>query len=71
MECVHDNSADNPNNPSAPPQQVHWGEQTLNEMSDVVVQIIPVNKAEIPVLRAYFNRRHNQRLISPIDDSPN
>jgi hypothetical protein len=71
MECTHDNSSDNPNNPSAPPQHVQWGEQTLNEMSDVVVQIVPVNKAEIPVLLAYFNRRHRQRLISPIDDGPN
>jgi len=68
MECVHDNSADNPNNPSLTPQRVRWGEQTLNEMSDVVVQMIPVNRAEIPVFRAYFNQRHRQRLIAPLNN---
>lgn len=47
MECVHDNSADNPNNPVIPPQRVRWGEQTRDEMSDVVVQLLPVNDSDL------------------------
>lgn len=33
MVAVHDNSADNPNNPSDPPQDVHWGEASDEEMA--------------------------------------
>jgi hypothetical protein len=32
IEAIYDNSADNPNNPSNPPQLVRFGEQTTNEM---------------------------------------
>jgi hypothetical protein len=61
MDCVHDNSADNPNNPALTPQRVRWGEQTLDEMSDVVVQVIPADKADIPRLRTYIEQRHRAR----------
>lgn len=46
MECVHDNSVDNPNNPSLIPQRVVWGDQTQNEMSVVIAQVVPVNRLE-------------------------
>jgi hypothetical protein len=32
VEAIYDNSADNPANPSHPPQTVTWGEETTNEM---------------------------------------
>jgi mono/diheme cytochrome c family protein len=32
VETVYDNSAENPNNPSDPPKQVTWGEETTDEM---------------------------------------
>lgn len=32
VEAVYDNSADNPNNPSDPPKNVRWGEETTDEM---------------------------------------
>jgi len=32
LEAAFDNSDDNPNNPSSPPQPVTWGEGTLDEM---------------------------------------
>jgi hypothetical protein len=50
MECVHDNSVENPNNPSLVPQRVRWGEQTRNEMSDVLVQVIAVSESDSPML---------------------
>src|SRR5437879_10001842 len=46
MESVHDNSAENPNNPSVIPQRVEWGDQTQIEMSVVIAQVVPVNKSE-------------------------
>jgi hypothetical protein len=33
LEYTYDNSAANPRNPSNPPVNVHWGEQTTNEMA--------------------------------------
>jgi mono/diheme cytochrome c family protein len=33
LEYTYDNSAANPRNPSNPPVDVHWGEQTTNEMA--------------------------------------
>jgi hypothetical protein len=32
VEAVFDNSADNPSNPSSPPERVTWGEETTDEM---------------------------------------
>ncbi len=32
VEAVFDNSAENPSNPSSPPQRVTWGEETTDEM---------------------------------------
>ena len=61
MQCVHDNSADNPNNPSLPPQRVRYGEQTFDEMSDVVIEVIPLEKSDTSKLRAYIGQRHWQR----------
>jgi mono/diheme cytochrome c family protein len=40
QEFVYDNSADNPHNPSSPPQRVHHGEQTKDEMALVFYQIL-------------------------------
>lgn len=57
MECVHDNSSDNPNNPSTPPKRVRWGEQTFNEMSDIVVQILPVNESDTMRIRTSLGLR--------------
>ena len=39
VECVHDNSADNPHNPSSPPRRVTFGEQTTNEMAAAVLHV--------------------------------
>jgi len=40
---VHDNSADNPQNPSNPPIRVRWGEQTLDEMSLAFLNLVAVD----------------------------
>lgn len=38
--AVYDNSAENPRNPNSPPKDVHWGDQTKDEMCLCGVQII-------------------------------
>lgn len=47
MASVHDNSAENPRNPSSPPQRVRWGEQTLNEMSIAFLNLMPANEQDM------------------------
>ena len=39
VRATYDNSAENPNNPSAPPRPVRLGEQTTNEMCFVFVGV--------------------------------
>lgn len=57
QEFIYDNSADNPHNPSSPPQRVHYGEQTKDEMSLVFYQIlIDREKAEAFTALQRFRR---------------
>lgn len=48
LDGVHDNSTDNPQNPSNPPIRVRWGEQTLDEMSLAFLNLVPVQGAAPP-----------------------
>jgi hypothetical protein len=41
LECVHDNSAENPANPNSPPKRIVFGEQTTNEMAAVFINAMP------------------------------
>ena len=40
LDAYFDNSAENPRNPSTPPKQVGWGEQTTDEMCLLSVQVV-------------------------------
>jgi hypothetical protein len=44
METVHDNSAENIRNPNSPPKRMTWGEQTTDEMSVAILQLVPANE---------------------------
>ena len=47
LDAYYDNSAENPSNPSKPPRNVHWGEQTTDEMCLLGVQVVTENPADI------------------------
>jgi mono/diheme cytochrome c family protein len=51
QEFVYDNSADNPHNPSNPPQRVRYGEQTKNEMALVFYEIL-ISRQRAEMLQA-------------------
>lgn len=57
LEAVHDNSAENFSNPNHPPKRVTWGEQTTNEMSIAVLQLVPVKEEERGELQSINRRR--------------
>lgn len=44
IETIHDNSADNPNNPFSPPRDIFLGENTKDEMGFAVVAVNQLNK---------------------------
>jgi hypothetical protein len=52
MEYTYDNSADNPRNPSTPPQRVRRGEQTTDEMGITFIQVVPDKPADVATIRA-------------------
>ncbi len=39
LQTIYDNSSNNPKNPNAPPQLVHWGENTTDEMCIAFIQV--------------------------------
>jgi hypothetical protein len=50
LQCVHDNSAENPSNPSQPPRRVTFGEQTTNEMAAAVLYVAPARAGDAQAL---------------------
>ncbi|HYA15807.1 MAG TPA: hypothetical protein VEF06_00005, partial [Bryobacteraceae bacterium] len=49
---VHwDNTSDNPRNPSNPPIQVRWGEQSKDEMGAIGLQGVPHDEADLKALQ--------------------
>jgi hypothetical protein len=61
METIHDNSADNIRNPNNPPKRMRWGEQTTDEMSVAILQLVPAHENERDKLHT-----HRKRVLSEI-----
>ena len=58
---VHwDNSAGNPGNPSNPPIEVKWGEQSKDEMGSVSLVGVPHEQADFAVLRRDLVKHRNE-----------
>lgn len=51
MRWVYDNSANNPFNPTHPPREVRWGQQTTDEMASLGVAVIPVRREDTEPLK--------------------
>ena len=47
---TYDNSATNPHQPSNPPKEVWWGEQTTDEMGSLILLIYPKNPQQMQTL---------------------
>lgn len=57
LEGLHDNSADNPRNPFQPPRRVKFGEQTTDEMTAALLQVVPADEASMEKFPAQQRRR--------------
>lgn len=49
-ELTYDNSADNPENPNSPPQEIRWGRQSGDEMGSATLQVVAVDESQRPIL---------------------
>jgi hypothetical protein len=52
MQYIYDNSAANPHNPSNPPQEVKFGEETTNEMAFAFVSFTLDSPDEVSKFRS-------------------
>jgi hypothetical protein len=66
LEGVHDNSADNFRNPNHPPKRVTAGEQTTDEMSAALLQLVPVRESDL----AKMLEANKRRVVSGITAQP-
>jgi mono/diheme cytochrome c family protein len=64
MRYIYDNSAANPRNPSNPPKEVKFGEQTTNEMGFAFVQVT----VDTPALVSEFQRDANAQFVASLLD---
>jgi hypothetical protein len=51
VEIAYDNSAENPNNPTNPPKQVWWGQQSTDEMGAITLELVAAHEADLPAFR--------------------
>ncbi len=57
MQIRFDNSANNVRNPHHPPERVHFGFHSYDEMAQMTVQVLPRNAAEARKLAGDFRQR--------------
>jgi tetratricopeptide (TPR) repeat protein len=50
MSHRYDNSAQNPRNPSSPPQRVQFGPSSTNEMAELILEVEPLHPQDIQIL---------------------
>jgi tetratricopeptide (TPR) repeat protein len=57
MRYVYDNSAANRRNPKLPPQRVHWGQNSSDEMGDLWIQVVARSDADRDRLTREFRQK--------------
>ncbi|MCF7763009.1 MAG: tetratricopeptide repeat protein [Verrucomicrobia bacterium] len=57
MRYWYDNSADNPRNPNSPPQRVVYGQNSSDEMAELLLQVLPGSDADLQTLRSTAAQR--------------
>jgi Flp pilus assembly protein TadD/mono/diheme cytochrome c family protein len=58
LRYVFDNSAENVRNPQQPPQPVHWGQRSTDEMGDLWVQMLTRTDQDLRLLKKELQAKH-------------
>jgi tetratricopeptide (TPR) repeat protein len=63
MHYTYDNSTSNPRNPNTPPKRVQYGQNSTDEMAELMIQVLPRSRDDLETLK-----RHNvqQALLEEI-----
>jgi hypothetical protein len=69
-EIHWDNSAENPRNPSNPPQRVTWGEATKDEMGSISLIAIAADEKDLGALRKDIAEREGKIVRAKIEADP-
>jgi hypothetical protein len=64
----YDNSTDNPRNPSNPPKQAQFGEQSFDEMGSVGVMVSALRKEDEPVLTKALTDEAQKAIVKGLAD---
>src|SRR5262249_47262840 len=57
MRYTYDNSPENPRNPQLPPQRIHWGQNSTDEMGDLWIQVVAHSMPELDMLVREFRQK--------------
>ena len=60
-KLIYDNSSANPNNPNDPPEWIHWGLQSSDEMGSVTLLLVPKREYQARELRLAI-RAHGRQI---------
>lgn len=69
-EVTWDNSAANPRNPSNPPVEVVWGEQSRDEMGSVTLELLPARQQERGILVSDLGARMKRITTAAFERDP-
>jgi hypothetical protein len=69
-EVTWDNSDENAKNPSRPPVEVRWGEQTKDEMGAVTLQVYPAAESDLATLQTNYRRHVREIAAAQIRKDP-
>ena len=70
VEVHWDNSAANPRNPSNPPIEVRWGEQSKDEMGSISLVGVPHVESDLVALRQDLRKHRNEAVREGIRKDP-
>jgi len=57
MQYTYDNSEANRRNPQRPPERVRWGQNSLDEMGDLWIQVVPRSRTDLNRLTDEFRQK--------------
>jgi tetratricopeptide (TPR) repeat protein len=64
MQYTYDNSAANPRNPHHPPERVVYGPQSIDEMGELWLQVLPRRQDDLPTLEAAHRIFSNRETVA-------
>ena len=63
-EIVYDNSAENPENPYQPPQEIRWGRESNDEMGAITLLTVAAIESERPVLQTAVRKHFTETIVN-------